>query len=533
MARKWAIWCSAAKTCEQSSTRIRDFGLSWTADKVAHNGHGGGKHVSEHQQPDDPADIGLFAALLPIVTLVVLLAIAVAVFGDGTTGGPAQIALISAGMLTAYLGASRGIPWRSLEQAAVDAISSAMVAILILLMVGALIGVWIASGVIPTIIYYGSMVLDPSIFYVACLLLCAVVSIAIGSSWTTAGTVGIALISVAGAMGLSLEVTAGAIISGAYFGDKLSPLSDTTNLAAGLSGTELFTHIRFLLWTTVPAFLIALIFFTFFSLSVSGTVPVEQVENMRATLAKKFTISGLLFIPLICMFLLAVRRIPPLVAIFLSILVGAIIGAFLQDTAVEVTSVLGAVGDQIETYWLAAATGFTLDSGNASLDDLLSRGGMVSMLTTIWLIISAMFFSGMMERTGILRRLLVALLTLFKKDGHLVSGAGITALAANIVTSDQYMSIVLTSRMYSDEFKRKGLDPANLSRVVEDNGTVTSALVPWNTCGAFMAGTLGVATFAYLPYCIFNLASPVVSHLYAATGFKIVKTPTTAAESYT
>ena len=475
----------------------------------------------DHQK--DSIDIRLIEALLPIGTLVLLLVIAVVIFGDETTGGPAQIALICAGMLTAYIGTRKGLTWKALEQAAVDAISNAMVAILILLMVGALIGVWIASGVIPTIIYYGSLILEPSIFYVASLLLCAVVSLAIGSSWTTAGTVGIALISVAGAMELSLEMTAGAIISGAYFGDKLSPLSDTTNLASGLSGTELFTHIRFLLWTTVPAFLVAFIFFAFASLSVTDTVPAEQMEEMRATLAEYFTLNGFLFIPLICMLLMAVRQIPPLVAIFLSIFIGGLMGAILQDSGANTVGTLNIFARQIEAYWLAAAVGFELDSGNAALDGLLSRGGMVSMLTTIWLIICAMFFSGMMERTGVLQRLLVTMLTLFKKDGQLISGAGLTAIAANIVASDQYMSIVLTSRMYSEEFRRKGLDPANLSRVVEDNGTVTSPLIPWNTCGAFMAGTLGVATFAYLPFCIFNIMSPIVSHVYAAIGFKIVK----------
>ena len=488
--------------------------------------------MTDLEQDRKVVEFGLGEAVLPIAVLVLLVITSVAVFGDETTGGPAQIALISAGMLTAFLGVRKGLSWTALEKAAVQAISSAMVAILILLMVGALIGVWISSGVIPTIIYYGSLVLEPSVFYVASLLLCAIVSVSIGSSWTTAGTVGIALISIAGAMGLSLEMTAGAAISGAYFGDKLSPLSDTTNLASGLSGTELFTHIRFLLWTTIPAFVIAVVFFTAISLSVTDVVPAEEMEAMRSTLTQEFSINGLLFIPLICMFLLALRRIPALVSIFLSILVGAVMGALFQSVSVETPSVLIVAGEHVRQYWLAAATGFEFQSGNASLDDLLSRGGMVSMLTTIWLIISAMFFSGMMERTGVLQRLLVAILTLFKKDGHLISGAGVTAIAANIITSDQYMSIVLTSRMYSDEFKRKGLDPANLSRVVEDNGTVTSPLVPWNTCGAFMAGTLGVATLAYLPYCIFNLMSPLVSHAYAATGFKIVKLePETAVSS--
>jgi len=467
--------------------------------------------------------IGLTGALLPVVALVGLIASSVVVFGDETTGGPAQVALISVGMLTAYLGSRSGLDWKSLEEAAVHSISDAMPAILILLMVGALIGVWIASGVIPTIIYYGSLVLEPSIFYVASLLLCAIVSMAIGSSWTTVGTVGIGLISISEAMGLSLETTAGAIISGAYFGDKLSPLSDTTNLAAGLTGTDLFKHIWLMLWTTTPAFLFALVFFAIAGFTGISPASVEDVENIRTILSQEFSISGFLLIPLICMFLLAVRRVPPLLSIFLSILIGGVLGSLLQNPSSGTTPFIGLAGEHVKKYWLAAAIGLELQSGDETLNHLLSRGGMISMLTTIWLIISAMFFSGMMERTGALHRLLCGALKFIKKDGHLISGAGITAITANVITSDQYMSIVLTSRMYSDEFKRKGLHPANLSRVVEDNGTVTSALVPWNTCGAFMAGSLGVATFAYLPYCIFNLMSPVVSHLYAAAGLKIIK----------
>ena len=468
-------------------------------------------------------EVGLFEALLPLTMLIISLVTTVAVYGDDTTGGPAQIALLCSGMLTAFIGLHKGHAWKSLEHAAVQAISNAMVPILILLMVGALIGVWIASGVIPTIIYYGSMILAPSTFYLASLLLCSVISIAVGSSWTTIGTIGIALISIASAMDLSLEITAGAIVSGSYFGDKLSPLSDTTNLAAGLSETKLFTHILFLLWTTIPAFLLALIFFAAAGISVADVAPTDKMDALRITLANKFTISLFLCIPLVCLFLMAIRGTPPLLAIFLSICIAALIGILLQPQSQPSENIFDSAGEYFNVYWTAAASGHEFKSPDNILDDLLSRGGMSTMLPTVWLIISAMFFSGMMERTGSTRRLLIALIAFCKKDGHLISSAGATALAANVVASDQYMSIVLTSRMYAEEFQRKGLDPANLSRVVEDNGTVTSALVPWNTCGAFIAGTLGVGTLAYLPYCIFNIVSPIISHIYAAIGFRIVR----------
>lgn len=476
--------------------------------------------MSENTELSALPDMRLVDSLIPIVLLILLLAGAVASFGDETTGGPAQIALIMCGMVAAAIGMKRGLSWQSLEKAVVQSIGRSTVAILILLSVGALIGVWMAAGVIPTIIYYGSMVLSPSIFYVASLLVCAIVSVVIGSSWTTAGTIGIALISIAGAMGLSVEMTAGAIISGAYFGDKLSPLSDTTNLAAGLSETNLFTHISFLLWTTVPSFVVAIVFFAGATFLMGDVMPESQIAELREAIDATFSLNPILFLPLFVMFGLGINRVPAFVAIFVSVLVGAVLGGFVQEAPGGVDG-FDAVVAKSQAYWLAAASGFESSSGVPILDDLLSGGGMSSMLTTIWLIVSAMFFSGMMERTGMLRRILVSLLTLFKNDGSLVAGAGVTALATNAIASDQYLSIVLTSRMYAAEFKNRGLDPVNLSRAVEDSGTVTSPLVPWNTCGAFMAGTLGVPTLAYLPYCVFNLASPVVALCYAATGFKI------------
>lgn len=478
--------------------------------------------MSEQADLHRVPDMRLFEAVIPIALLIILLAGAVASFGDNAAGGPAQIALIVSGMVAAAIGVRKGLSWDMLEKAVVQSVSRSAVAILILLSVGALIGVWMAAGVIPTIIFYGSQVLSPGIFYVATLLVCAIVSVVIGSSWTTAGTIGIALISIASAMGLSVEVTAGAIISGAYFGDKLSPLSDTTNLASGLSGTDLFKHITFLLWTTAPSFVVALIFFSGATMMMGDVMPESRIEALRGTIETTFSLHPVLFLPLVAMFAMGVSRVPAFVAIFVSTLIGGLLGSVFQDTMTNAGGLAGAL-EHIKAYWLAAAGGYQATSGEPLLDELLSGGGMDSMLTTIWLIVSAMFFSGMMERTGMLQRILVSLLLLFKRDGSLVAGAGMTALATNTIASDQYLSIVLTSRMYADEFKKRGLDPVNLSRAVEDSGTLTSPLVPWNTCGAFMAGTLGVPTLAYLPYCIFNLVNPVVAMLYAAIGFKIVK----------
>ncbi len=471
----------------------------------------------------------LAVALIPIVLLILLLAAAVATFGDDTIGGPAQIALMSCGMVAALIGHRQGLSWRTLEKAAVASISRALVAILILLAVGALIGVWMAAGIIPTIIYYGSLVLNPSIFYVAALVLCAIVSVAIGSSWTTAGTIGVALIGLAAAMGLSVEMTAGAIISGAYFGDKMSPLSDTTNLASGLSGTDLFKHIGFLLWTTVPAFLLALLFFTAVTFTMGDAAEASDIADLRGTISQTFVLHPVLFLPLLIMLAMGMKRVPAFVAIFISAVIGAVLGGLFQRAAGDGTGLWA----QIETYWMVAASGFTAETGDAVLDDLLSGGGMSGMLTTVWLIVSAMFFSGMLERSGALRSLLVAIISRLRSPGSLVAGTGLTALGTNAVASDQYLSIVLTSRMYAEEFRKQGLDPVNLSRAVEDSGTVTSVLVPWNTCGAFMAATLGVPTFAYLPFCIFNLASPVIAMTYAATGFKILKAEDPATASAT
>lgn len=451
-------------------------------------------------------------ALAPVVALMVMLIATVVTFGDNSIGGPVQVVLMVAALLAGGVGVMHGVGWRELEKGAAKGLSQAATPIFILLAIGGLIGVWLAAGIIPTLIHYGAGLLNPDWFYLACLGICAVVAVVVGSSWTTAGTVGIALIGLAAAAGLSVPATAGAIISGAYFGDKLSPLSDTTNLAAGLTGTDLFVHVRYLLWTTVPAFIGAAILFSAFSLFAAVETDTDALAALTEALDANFNLGWILLIPFALLFLGAMRRLPPILLIMAAIAVGAAFGLATQPLQAD------GLASSAAWYLGVAANGYSAETGVAAADDLLSRGGMSSMLTTVWLIIVAMFFSGMMERSGCLTRILMAILSLFQRRGAILYGVGATSLATNVVASEQYLSLVLSSRMYAGEVEARGLKPETLSRTVEDFGTVTSPLVPWNTCGAYMAGTLGVATWAYLPFCFFNLLSPVISTFYIATG---------------
>lgn len=464
---------------------------------------------TEHRSP------ATALALMPILALVLMLGGSIYMFGDGTTGGPGQIALIIAGVLAGLVGVVGGQTWHELEIGAASSIQRALPAMFILLMVGTLIGLWMLAGTIPYIIYYGLQLLIPEVFYIAAVLLCAIVAISIGSSWTTAGTVGLSLIGIAGASGLSVEITAGAIISGAYFGDKLSPLSDTTNLAAAVTATELFEHIRFLLWTTIPAIGVALIAFGYFSITSAADIDESRIESISSAIAASYNLSPLLLLPLVVTLALAAFRKPA----FTSLMIGAATAALVA--LVTQPQLVAADGNALETVWRVAANGFASSTNNAILDDLLSRGGMESMLNTIWLIIAAMFFGGMMEKSGSLKVLVRYLMMGVHSGSALMRRAGMTSLAANLITSDQYLAIALPSRMYADNFNAMNLKSKNLSRVLEDFGTVTSVLVPWNTCGAFMAATLGVATGDYLLFCVFNLASPIISYLYAVFNYKV------------
>jgi NhaC family Na+:H+ antiporter len=468
----------------------------------------------------------LALSLFPVAVLVMHLAGAVALFGDSNSGGPNQIALILAASVAAAVGLRLGHSWKDLEAGIVHGISLSMNAVLILLIVGALIGSWILAGVVPTMVYYGLQLLTPTVFFPSACVLCALVSLATGSSWTTAGTVGVALIGIAAAQNLNVGLAAGAVVSGAYFGDKMSPLSDTTNLAPAMAGTELFTHIRHMLWTTTPSLLIALILFTAIGLTTAAPHDTAAVNAIRASIGDSFAIGPHLLLPVVLVLILVVRRVPATLALMVGTLTGCVFAVVFQPEAV---TTLAASPDiprwaaLIKGCWQTLATGFALTSGNAALDDLLSRGGMASMLNTVWLILAAMTFGAVMEKTGMLGRIAEAILGAVRGTGSLIAATLATSIGMNILASDQYMAIVLPGRMFRAEFTRRKLAPQNLSRCLEDAGTLTSPLVPWNTCGAFMAQTLGVATIAYLPYAFFNLINPVLSAIYGFTGFTITK----------
>ncbi len=463
-------------------------------------------------------------ALGPLGLLVALLAGSVYLFGDGSSSGPNQIALMLAAATAALVGLRNGHPWPAIEQGIRRSISVSAGAILILLVVGALIGTWILAGIVPTMIYYGLLVLSPAVFYATACVICALVSVATGSSWTTAGTIGIALVGIATAQGLNLGLAAGAIISGAYFGDKMSVLSDTTNLAPAVAGTDLFTHIRHMAWTTGPSIAAALVLFAAAGLVAPAPATTAELEVVLEALESQYALGPHLLIPAVVVLALVVRRVPALPVLLAGALAGALFAALFQaDTVVALVAEpdLPRPLAVLKGCWVALFDGFTLDSGNAALDDLLSRGGMSSMLSTVWLVMSAMMFGGVMESTGQLEVLARRILRVVRGAGSLVWATLLTAFGTNVVTSDQYISIVLPGRMFRAEFERRGLDPCNLSRTLEDGGTLTSVLIPWNTCGAYMAGTLGVATLTYAPFCFFNLINPLIAALYGWANISI------------
>jgi len=470
----------------------------------------------------------LAQALLPVLVLIGLLAASVAIYGDSSSSGPNQIALILAAGVGTLVGLRLGFTWKEIEAGIVHGISLSMGAVLILLVVGSLIGTWILSGVVPTMIYYGLQILSPGIFYAAACIICCLVSLATGSSWTTASTIGIALVGIATAQNLNLGLTAGAIISGAYFGDKMSPLSDTTNLAPAMAGTDLFTHIRHMVWTTTPSIVLAVIGFGIAGWIAPTAHGHVDLEVILRTLDSSFTIGPHLLLPAALVLVLVVRKMPA----FPALLIGALVGGFFAVVFQQET-VLAFVGPTTlprpvalaQGFWTSLFNGFELHSGNQALDDLLTRGGMSSMLNTVWLILSAMMFGAVMETTKMLEKIASTILSYVRSTASLIASTLGTSLGMNILASDQYIAIVLPGRMFREEYARRNLHPKNLSRALEDAGTLTSALVPWNTCGAFMAQTLGVATFTYLPFCFFNLLNPLVSAAYGFTGFTIEKLP--------
>jgi len=453
-----------------------------------------------------------------------LLALSVYLFGSDSSAGASQIALVIGAITSVLIGVKNGFSWKILEESIIKGIAVALPAILILFSVGSLIGAWMLSGTVPTMIYYGLMLLDPAVFYPATCVICAITAVSIGSSWTVAGTLGIGLVAVAATLGLSVEITAGAIISGAYFGDKMSPLSDSTNLAPAVTGVDLFTHIRHMVWTTAPSITLAVIIFAFISWFFPAAEGDANLEENMSILQQTFDINLVLLLPVVLVVYLSVKKIPAVAAILSGALLGSILAIIYQPDAVRALAGSGDMGAVIlvKGIWIALFDGYVANTGNATLDNLLSRGGMSSMLHTVWLITAAMAYGSAMEKTGILGRMADWLLSVGNSTGALIASTAATCLGMNILAGDQYISIVLPGRMYKAEFEKRGLDAKNLSRVLEDTGTITSPLVPWNTCGAYMAATLGVPTLAYLPFCFFNLINPVVTIIYGFTNFKIV-----------
>lgn len=464
----------------------------------------------------------LLDALIPLGALVVLIGGAILLFGLKALDGPIPAALIICVMVAALVIMKNGHPWKDIEASAARALTSITSAIYILLAVGALIGTWCLSGTIPTLVYYGIRALSPGWYYAAATLICGVIAMSIGSSWTTAGTIGVGLIGVATMLGVSPAITAGAVISGGYLGDKLSPLSETTIMTAQLVEVPVMSHIRRQAWTSIPAFIIG--FILFFILGRVGPPQVAGIDTgvELKELSTVFDITPWNLLPLALLVVLSVRKVPPALALMGAAVFAALLAPLTQPHVVRTfagVSNLGLAG--LRGGWSAIATGFKIDSGFADIDRLLSRGGMHSMLITLWLIMGAVTFGTLLDEFGLIKRLIDPMLRAAKSTGLLFLTVFASAFGLNIIAGDQYIALVLPARTFRAEFASRGLAPYNLSRLCADSGTVTSPLVPWNSCGAFMGAVLGVPTLLYLPFCFFNIASPLLSVLYGFTGFKI------------
>lgn len=404
-----------------------------------------------------------------------------------------------------------GYSWAELEEGVLKTINMAMQAVIILMIIGMIIGTWILGGVVPTMIYYGLQILSPGIFLAATALICAVVSLATGSSWTTAGTVGIALLGVGQGLNIPVEVVAGAIISGAYFGDKMSPLSDTTNLAPAMAGATLFDHVRHMIFTTGPSLIIAVILYGIMGAKYAGqALDPGEINKILEALSGGFNINPLMFIPPALVIAMVVMKVPAIPGLIGGTILGGLFAFIFQGKG---------FGDILD----AAMNGFVSETGFEAIDSLLTRGGMQSMMWTVSLILCALTFGGILEATGMLEAIAGAILKLAHGTGGLVTATIFSCIFVNIVTGEQYLSIVIPGRMYKSAFADRGLAPRNLSRCLEDSGTLTSPLIPWNTCGAFMHATLGVHPFAYLPYAFLNLINPLISIFYGFTGITMLK----------
>ncbi|HOV34180.1 MAG TPA: Na+/H+ antiporter NhaC [Candidatus Hydrogenedens sp.] len=469
--------------------------------------------------------VTLKLALIPCILLVVLLIINVWIFGDEATSGPCQVALLISSIVGGIIGHKwLGLSYREIEQKAIYSIVLAMEAIIILLIVGATIALWIQGGIVPSIIYYGIQILTAKSFPIVACIICSIVSLAIGSSWSTMGTIGVALMGIGKALGYSEPLIAGAIISGAYLGDKMSPLSDTTNLAPAVSGTNLFIHVRNMLNTTIPSYSLTLIIFLFIGLFLSKTgQDIHQTDEIIRGLKQNFFIHWSFFIVPIFVIYLAIRRTPAIPALTVGCILGGLLAFVFQNGFPDkLSQVPSFVSQNYQRIIHVAYHGYTLQSGIPVLDDLLSTGGMEKMFATISLIIMAMLFGGVMETTGMLQKIAEIVLTRVQSAGGLMASTVVSCIFFNIFAAEQYLAIVIPGRMYRESYAARNLDMRNLSRTLEDGATVTSVLIPWNTCGAFASSVLGVSTLHYFPYCFFNWINPIVSILMSLMNYNIV-----------
>jgi len=544
----------------------------------------------------------LGASFIPILVLMILLFLNVLFFGADSSYGPNQIALLTAAGIAGLVGWYYGRSYKHFYNGIIDGIQSAMGAVIILLLIGSLAGTWLMSGVVPAMIYYGLEILNPTIFLVASCIICAIVSLATGSSWSTIATVGIALIAIGQILGIHIGWSAGAIISGAYFGDKMSPLSDTTNLAPAIAGTDLFTHIKYMLWTTVPSFIIALTVFLVIGFTHQGAGDASKVELPQNIISSKFHISGWLFLVPIAVIVLIIKKVPTIPALFIGSVLGGVFAVMFQpeivknigshsmdiksnnenielcesctilDNSISVMDGENSLKEGKDYYYnsetntitvpfkesdevsvsaaaftnyssasytailksMALSTTGHFEDENTAINDLfnvkeekrsnlLKADGMYGMLNTVWLIICALTFGGAMQAGGFLKRITSAILSAVNSTGSLIASTAGVCIFFNTTASDQYIAIVVPGKMFKDAYKARGLAPENLSRALEDSGTVTSVLIPWNTCGVAQSGVLGVATGTYWIYCIFNLISPVMTIIYGIFNIKIKK----------
>ncbi len=467
-------------------------------------------------------EASLLLALLPILILIALLTFNVLLFED-TLSGANQIALMLAAAVAGVIAIQLGLGWDGIKKKIVSTIGSAMPSILILLLIGSLAGTWLISGVVPAMIYYGLDIISPRLFLFTAVIVSAVVSVATGSSWSTIATIGVALLGIGQAIGINEAIVAGAIISGAYFGDKMSPLSDTTNLAPAMAGTDLFTHIRYMVYTTVPTLVITLIIFLIIGFRYDFSNATVDVANVKTAIEGTFSVNPLLFLVPVLLLAVIIMKVPPLPALLIGTLLGGIFAIIFQP------DVIRQIAGDIENYSTASYFSVmkamfgdvSLVTPDENVNELLSTSGMRGMLDTVWLILSAMVFGGVMESAGLLKRITQPIIKYAKTSGSLVASTVGTCIFFNTTASDQYIALVVPGRMFRKAYEDQGLKPEVLSRTLEDSGTITSVLIPWNTCGATQSKVLGVDTWAYAPYAFFNIISPFMTVLFAYLNIKI------------